>query len=318
MKIEDLSIDNIDLKDERFRISYYASLDKLVLSLTKIGLVNPLVITLRDRRYILVSGWKRIQACLKLSLSTIPVTIIDESDDLKVFKMVFYENFALREFSLMEKAEVLSKLKGFGEEVITLVNNYLPLLGIPPSLQYLESYLTYSQFDPELKRALQEREMTYASLQHLAEFTSRERKSLLPLLSPLGRNKRKEILEDLQEISQRDDCDVEDILALKEIKNVIDSGKLSLLQKADNVRILLRRKRYPTFFKYKDAFDSHLRKMHWPKGLSIDHSPYFEDEGISVNFDFTDKDEFIKKLSKLHEMASNQEFSYLLKPISDD
>lgn len=318
MKTENLSIDNIDLKDERFRISYYASFDKLILSLTKIGLVNPLVITLRDRRYILVSGWKRIQACLKLSLSTVPVTIIDESDDLKVFMMAFYENFALREFSIMEKAEVLSKMKGFGEEEMILINHYLPLLGIPPSLQYLESYLTYSQFEPELKRALQEREMTYASLQHLAEFIPRERKILLPLLSPLGRNKRKEILEDLQEISRRDDLDVEDILALKEIKNVIDSEKLSPLQKADKIRILLRRKRYPTFFEYKDAFDSHLRKMRWPKDLSINHSPYFEDEGISVNFEFTDKDDFVKKLSKLQEMASNQEFSNLFKPISDD
>jgi len=110
MKKEQFALKKISLEDERFRTSYHFSLEKLKLSIKEIGLLHPPLVTRRDNRFILVSGWKRVLACHELSLSSIPVYVIEEKDELQTFLIAFYENLAAREFGLLEKAEDSSDL----------------------------------------------------------------------------------------------------------------------------------------------------------------------------------------------------------------
>lgn len=313
-----MDLKDIDLKDERFRISYFFSLHKLSLSLKKIGLINPPIVTFRNNHHILVTGWKRVLACLEASFSPIPVFVVEDNDELKTFLLAFYENLAAREYSLLEKAEILKKLKNFGEKEEILVKQYLPLLDIPQTLHHLDIFLTFSQFELDLKKFIHEKKIPFASLERLAEFGTSERRALLPLLKPLGQNKQKEILEDILEIALKNAIPAEKVLNSEEILEVVHSEKLPSLQKADKVRLLLKRKRYPHLYAWKEAFESCLKKAGWPKGISISHSPFFEDEDVSVQFKFKNEKEFNTHLMKLQEMASKKEFSRLFHLQSDD
>jgi len=231
MKKKNLSLKEIFLEDERFRISYYFSLERLILSIQKVGLLNPPLVALRNKHFILVSGWKRALACIKLGLSSLPVFVIEEEDELKTFLAAFYENLATREFSLLEKSEILSRLKRFGENEKEIVQHYLPLLDIPSTLSHLESYLAFAKFESGVKRVIYEKNMPFSSVKLLAGYTPQERKSLLPLLLPSGQNRTKEILEDLKEISKRNDIPPKKILSSKEILDIMGSKKLSPLQR---------------------------------------------------------------------------------------
>ena len=318
MKKEPLSLNDISLEDERFRISCFFSIEKLLLSLKKVGLINPPLVTIRNNHYILVTGWKRVLACLEASFSSIPVFVIEEDDDLKAFLIAFYENLATRRYSLLEKAEILKKLKIFGEKEDDIVKHYLPLLDIPQTLRHLDIFLAFSQFGPDLKKFIHERNIPYSSLERLAEFSASERKALFPILQPLSQNKQKEILEDFREIAIKGDIPAEKVLKAEEIQEVINSENLSPLQKADKIRILLKRKKYPHLHSWKDAFDTSLKKMKWPKEIAIHHSPFFEDEALSVNFHFKNEKEFRSHLKKIQEVASKIEFSRLFKLHSDE
>lgn len=318
MKKKYLNLNDIYLKDERFRISYFFSIERLKLSLKKIGLINPPLVSLRNDHFILVSGWKRVLACSQISLSSFPVFVVDEGDDLKTFLIAFYENLATREFSLLEKAEILSKLKEFGEAERNILAYYTPLLNIPQTLYHLDMFMSFSQFEPELKRFIHEKQIRFASLEVLAGFNPSERKLLLPFLLPLGQNKQKEVLENLREISLRNDISIEKILNSEEILKVVESENLSPLQKANRIRLLLNRKRYPHLYSWKEAFDSSLKKVHWPKDIAINHSPFFEDEDVAIHFSFKNEIEFRNHLLKLQEVASKKEFSRLFKLPSDD
>jgi len=313
MKEKTLAIEEISLKDERFRISYYFSLEKLIHSLKEIGLIHPPLVNFRDQRFILVSGWKRVLACLELSLSPIEVLLTEEEDELQLFLRAFYENLVTREFSLVEKSEILHKLLRFGEKKQKIISQYLPLLNIPSATAYLDLFLAISQFEPELKKSIHEKNMPLASVQLLAEFIPEERRLILPLLLPLGQNKQKEILEDLQEISRKNDIPVKEILVTAEIQEILDSPKLSSLQKSERLRIALRKKKYPCYSSWKDSFDAFLRKVRWPKEIPIKPSPFFEDDTISVTLHFKNEEEFRANLSKLQEIASQEEFSKMFK-----
>jgi len=313
MKKKILSLEEIFLEDERFRVSYYFSLEKLILSLKRVGLLSRPLVAFRDKHFILVSGWKRVLACLQLPLSPLPVFVIEEDDELKTFLIAFYENLATREFSLLEKAEILSRLKKFGEDEKKIVRHYMPLINIPPTLSHFESFLAFSKFESEVKKIIHEKNMPFSSAKLLAEFTPQERKSLLPLLLPSGQNKMKEILEDLKEISKKDDIPAGKILSSREIMEIMTFERLSLLQKADKIRLLLKRKRFPTLSLWIESFDSLLKKINWPKNIIVKSSPFFEEENFSVNFSFGDRKEFKTNLLKLQELATKEEFSRIFK-----
>ena len=313
MKKVNLSLKEIFLEDERFRISYYFSLGELIFSLKKAGLINPPLVTFRDNHFILVSGWKRVLACLKIPLSPLPVFVIEEEDELKTFLMAFYENLATRKFSLLEKAEILSKLRKFGEDEKKIIRHYMPLLDIPATLSHLYSFLAFSQLESEVKKVIHEKKMSFSSMRLLAELAPKERRFLLPLLLPLGQNKMKEILEDLLEISKKNNIPAEKILSSKEILDVIGSERLSPLQKADKIRLLLKSKRYPTLSSWKESFDSFLKGLHLPNNIAVKPSPYFEEENFSVSFTFESREELKTNLLKLQELASKEEFSRIFK-----
>jgi len=313
MKKERIDLNEIFLKDERYRTSFHFSLEKLKLSLKETGLLHPPLVVFRSERFILVSGWKRILACAELSLSPIPVLITEEKDDLKTFLMAFYENLATREFSLLEKAEILTRLKRFGEDEKRITRDYMPLLDIPATLPNLDKYLAFSQFEPEVKKAVHEKNMSFSSVKPLVEFSSRERKQLLPLLLPLGQNKRRELLEDILEVSRKSDTAVHKILLSPEIKAVQESETLTPLQKADSIRLLSRKKRYPAFSSMQDSFESLLRKIDWPEEIAISPSPFFEEEDFTVRFTFRSEEQLKAGLLKLEELSARKDFSKIFK-----
>jgi len=313
MKREKLDIKEIFLKDERYRTSYHFSPEKLKLSLQETGLLHPPLVTLRDGRFILVSGWKRVLACSELSLSPIPILKTEEKDDLKTFLMAFYENLGTREFSLLEKAEILARLKRFGEDERRIIRHFMPLLDIPATLASLDTYLAFSQFEPELKKAVHERNMSFPSVKPLIEFSSRQRKQLLPLLLPLGQNKRRELLEDILEVSRKNDTPVHKILLSPEIQAVRESETLTSLQKADSIRLLLRKKRYPALSSMQDSFESLLRKIDWPEEIMISPSPFFEEEDFTVRLTFKNEEQLKAGLLKLEGLSARKDFSKIFK-----
>jgi ParB family chromosome partitioning protein len=313
MKNENLSPAEIYLKDERFRISYYFSTERMMNSLREIGLINPPLVTVRSGRFILVTGWKRVLACLKLSFPSIPVRISGEKDDLQNFLMAIHENLATRDFSLVEKSEIIRKLKTFGIKKSQIMRDYLPLLDIPAAFSFYEKYLALAELESDLKKVIHEKDIPFSVLQIFLELKPGTRKLVMPILLPLGQNKQKEILEDLQEISQRENIAAEEILKTVEILHIQSSDKLSPLQKADEIRVLLRKRRYPSFSTWKESFDLTLRKMRWPKEIALKHSPFFEDEDISVAFSFKNKKEFEESVSKLKQMASQKEFNKIFR-----
>jgi hypothetical protein len=155
--------------------------------------------------------------------------------------------------------------------------------------------------------------MPFSSVKLLVGFTPQERKLLLPLLLPSGQNKLKEILEDLKEISRRNDIAPKKILSSKEILEITGSEKLSPLQKIDRIRVILRKKRYPALSSRKESFDSLLNKLKLPEAVMVKPSPFFEEENFSVNFSFGNSEELKTNLLKLQELALKKEFSAIFK-----
>ncbi len=95
------------------------------------------------------------------------------------------------------------------------------------------------------KYILSQKKMALAVVELLVQFSPKERQLFFPLLVCLSRNKQKEILETAREISFKRDIPVSEIFSLEEIKVVSNSEDFSPIHKADRIRELLKKKRFP-------------------------------------------------------------------------
>jgi len=307
-----LDLHQLDLEDIRFRISEFFSSDRLALSIEKIGLIHPILVTRRAGRFVLVSGWKRMSACLKLGISRAPALILDEPDDLKAFLFAFYENLAGREFLLLEKAEIVSKLQAFGMPESRIMKDIFPLLQVPPTAFYLESFRSLSRLSLSAKKVISEKALPFPIARLLAEFKAEDLEEIIPVLLPLGQNKQKEVLEDLLEISRRGNIPPRQILEAPGIQAALHSSKWPPVQKSERVRLALRRERFPHLSAWEESFQAALRELGWPKGISLEPTPYFESDDLEVSFLFKDEKEFKARLRKLLEVSSRREFQKIL------
>ncbi|MGB3863506.1 MAG: ParB N-terminal domain-containing protein [Candidatus Aminicenantaceae bacterium] len=313
MRSEDIRLDTINIKDERFRISYYSDLFALIHSISEIGLIHPPVITYREGDAIIVTGWKRVLACQSLDLPSIPCFVFEGQDDFEAFRLGLEENLAFRPFTLLEKAQILSRLIQLGIPEKGVVKDHLFRLEIPQTLNHLDTYLRIAALDPETKAAIHSKNMVFPVVQLLTEYSEEERRLLLFFLHPLGQNKRRELLQNLLEIAKRDRIPIQNILTGEDVHGIASDQNLSPLQKAEEIRNLIQRKRYPTLSTWKDMFKSHKKDLEWPNDIKIEPSPFFEGEEFTVHFTFKDLDEYRKKLTKLNQMASDEKISRLLK-----
>jgi len=318
MKIKEIRIDQLDFTDERFRTSYFFSIDRFIRSIEDIGLINPPVVTERNGRLLIVAGWKRMLTCKKMSLSRVPALLLEEDNDLKAFRISILENVTVRNFSLLEKAEIIRRLIDFGESEKTIIKTYFPLLAVPQAHDYLRFFMEVSRLDPEEKGSIHKNNVSLVALQRLVEFARDERKALLPLLFPLGQNKQKELLEVIHELCLKGGLTVGQILEEEEFKTVLQSKHLTPLQISDKIRLLLKKKRFPLLSARQDAFVAAKRKMAWPRDIKISPTPFFEDEKLFVEFSFQSKKEYLDRLDSLRAAASLEEFIKLFGTHEDD
>lgn len=314
MKLADVRLDSINTSDERFRISYYFDLSPFTHSIAKIGLIHPPVITYREGDALIVTGWKRILACQSLGLSSIPCLVFEGEDDLETFRLGLEDNLSFRPFTLLEKAHTLHRLVQWGVPLTTIVKEHLPLLKIPQTPNHLEVYLRIAALDPETKKVVHSKNIGYPIAQLLTEYGEEDRRLLVPFLLLLGQNKQKELLQNLLEISRRDQIPVHNILTSGDVQRTAANQNLSTVQKAEKIRDLIRRRRYPTLSSWEDSFKARKKDLDWPDDIKIEPSPFFEGEEFTAQFTFKDLEEYKTKLAKLNELASDTKISRLLKP----
>jgi hypothetical protein len=278
MKFLEVALGDIDFQDERFRYSYFYDLAKLRLSIEKIGLINPLVVVKRNKlKYVLVSGWKRVLACRELSTTPIPVNVIEEQDDFRVFLFSLYENWTIRNFSILEKAEILFKLKNFLRDERKIVKDYFALLDIPANLSYFDLYHKIALLDPHWKKIILDKKIPLSSVQILCEFTSEDRDMLIPIVLPLNLNKLKQLSEDLYELSKKTGDSPKIILSSSEILAISQNNDLSSMQKAEKIRSVIRALRYPNLSSWKKDFERSVKKALLSKDVAFNAESFFED-----------------------------------------
>jgi hypothetical protein len=160
--------------------------------------------------------------------------------------------------------------------------------------------------------------MSLTVIEHLIQFSPKERKIVFPMLVFLNQNKQKELLELTKEISLKTKLTVQEIFNSEDIEEVMLSENLSSIQIADTVRLLLKKKRFPLLSAREKSFKSAKKKLGWPKDIDLSPTPYYEDNKAHIKFSFSGTRDYLKKIASLRHMAEKNEFIDLLETFTDE
>lgn len=120
---------------------------ELAQSIKKHGLINPIVVSRDDDKYIIIAGERRYRACKLLNLEKIPVSIMDLSKRQQ-FEMAVSENIHREDLNPVEEAIAYQSLiETYGEtheqvaeslgKSRAYITNSLRLLNLDPEIQHL-------------------------------------------------------------------------------------------------------------------------------------------------------------------------------------
>lgn len=303
-----ISVASIDLQDRKFKIRVDTEAEELNKSVEKTGLINfpYLMFSGVESKYRIVCGFRRIKAVLELGLKEITANIIDDgSNEKELFLLALHDNLAGLPLNLVEKATaVKSLLNYFGEEEV--IKKYLPLLGLPPVFGCLEELLIIEGLDSEIKQGIVNGTVAKKNGLRLSELGS-DGLLLYRLFMEvnLSTSKQAEIIESCCDISKRDQLLISEIIGEKEITEALSRDELTLSQKGDRIRLILRKKRFPVLTGLEDRFLNLKKKLGLPKNIRFESPPSFEGDVYSLQINFRNFEELKSSADRVKLLSEN-------------
>jgi hypothetical protein len=306
-----LQLSELDENPGPYCMSFGFDLAPLIQSIKEVGLINPpLILRNREGRAEVVAGYRRILALKSLQREEIRCMDLTSAglDPLKLLLLNLYDNLATREFNEVEKAMILKRLiPHISKEKI--VERYMALLNLPSREEILDFYLRLEGLAPAIRHSLVERRVSIQAIKPLMEMDCDSRSGIFGCISKLQLNFNQQIqfIDYITDISIKEQKEIKEILKEDLISGLLDNEKLNNPQKARRLLGLLKSLRFPALTRSEEAFRKKISTLNLPKGLRIDHPPFFEGEGYTLEIRFKEGRELREKinaLSRLQDLES--------------
>jgi len=293
---------DIDASDELYRISVEPADDFLRTSVAAHGLFQPLLVeSLEGTKYRLVNGFRRFQVVCSLHWPVVP-----PPTQVSLFERSLQERLSsAKPLNPLEIATVLFKLsRQIALSLETIVESYLPLLGLGHNRKWIDRYLPLVDLDQRCKLAAAQDRLSLDILFDLPQWSLPDRHLLLDLfqLLHLGKNQQKEMVQLLQDLCRLRSLALGDLLQQPPLPSILGSSKLTTTQKAERCKGELLRWRYPRYQATQQAFADLLKTAHLAPNLRLLPPPYFNSDEYSLSFIFKSKEEYQQQVRELQRL----------------
>jgi hypothetical protein len=308
MILKNLSIQDIEIANEEFRISETLDNPAIASSIQEIGQLNPVILLRRGPSYIIVCGFRRIHALRHLGQSAVWARVLSSEDEqLKhPLMLALLDNLSHRQLDPLEKARVIHKLQALC--VISreqLIHTYLPLLGLSPHQTVLDNYHALHAIHAGLRRSFVEGTLTLSSIETLARLSIEEQAAIALLMARirLSASLQKKVWGLLEDLSGINGSRFDAPLGSQEIQSLLADSLLSSFQKGERLCETLYRMRNPRLSLAKERFLVRKNLLGLPGCIRISAHPFFETEDIRVEFDVSNAVRF-RELAGILQQAS--------------
>ena len=245
--VSDIAANNL-----AFVVTFRPQMQRLLESVARAGVLTPLQLrqTAEPAALQLLAGFKRLLAARQTGQATVPALIheANELSDEQAFLLAVHDNLPCRSFNAVEKGRILRRLQDdfrYPDEV--LIQEFCPVLDLPPRADVLRGYCTLATLDESLQAATVDYSLPVDVALWVGGLDPADRQAVLPLFTTLqlGSNRAQECAACIDEVCQRDACTAAALFERLGIVALLADPQRSGPQKREAARHALRRARYP-------------------------------------------------------------------------
>ncbi|HHD63359.1 MAG TPA: hypothetical protein ENK96_03120 [Desulfobulbaceae bacterium] len=291
-----LSSRKIDSSDSTYRLRPESDQEitpSLTESIEKVGILHPPLLVKKKFRYIILSGRKRIQAVNKHGIENIPCFILDEKTGPSIkWQLLLSHALIGSTLSIIEQANFFFKAESQLTEQQTL--SLLPLLGIKPHAYKLKKFAMYRKLDQTTIDALHSGHIQEKTGSKLSKLSSEDQQTVVHLINhfKLSGSKQKKLITFVIDLIMRTKRPLKTIMS--EWEKQQDIGQDNRPQQAMACLHWLEGQCFPKRNAAEQEFQRFHHGLQLPENMILQHTPSFEDNGLTLSISFTDQSAFLK------------------------
>jgi len=314
--LQEIPLNLVDREDHTFVFSPPGDLARVQASLREVGMLNPpWVRCVKGDRFQVVTGCKRLLAAAQLGWERVTAQVLPAATpETHCLLIHLHDNALSRGFCPLEQALLAARLQQHWDRQ-TVIQKFLPCLGLAPSLTLLERLLALASLEEPWQQFAARGRLSLPAAGLLASWKPQDRGAVAPFLEelPLSQSKQEEFLQGLDLLARREGVPPAEILSREEFRQYLLGEAGTPAAKAAALRLLLQRLVSPRFTAASEGFQTGLQRLglrQHPR-LRLQPPPAFEGPDFHLEVKFRDAAELQELLQDLLRLARDQEFSDL-------
>jgi ParB family chromosome partitioning protein len=259
-------------------------------NLRRFGFIQPLPVWQQTGHYLLLAGYPFLRAIRSLALSRVPCLILPpETAPLTLYLLQIQHGLSALPTSPILQAHLLQQARqNLSQEEVLLL---LAAMGHKPHHAKLKELTGLLQLDPLAVRALHHGVLSPKSGKQLALLSQEDQRPLVELVRTYrpGGSKQQKLVEWVIELSLRHHRPVRDILQ-PWLTGRQAPDPSNIPQQLQKLLLALQEQYAPEKSGAEKTFQRQVHELQPPEGVSIEHSPAFEDDSVEVRLRFSDLD----------------------------
>lgn len=298
-----------DLQDSRPYGSRYAYTDSsLGESVKAMGVLMPIIVT-RGPAHKVIAGYRRLEAARACGQTAIAALVLKEDlSDKDSFRLALVSNWREAR-SELDNARALGQARTLGFSAEEILNEILPLLGLPSERHWLTELEALSSLSLDLLEDLYQARLPMRGAAGLARLDAAGQKIFSERLAGplrLTSSQLMKTLEWLLDLMRSSQMPLPQVLEKPELKAVLEEKHSDIRQKTDLFFKRLREARFPRLAACEKNFEVQARAVEKGEtGFKIEAPPYFEEPGIFLRLKARDPESLDRLLNTLAEKRSS-------------
>ena len=275
--LQTVSLDRIETADRTFQIT--TSIDKPDLKpfIGSAGLLQPPLLLPKEDKWIVVCGFRRIEACNDLKIRQIPAWILaadhSRNDNIRI---AIADNASQRSLNVVEQARALGLICSTADRVQSL--EMAAAFGLPASRKTMNRIMPVAQMSQPLQEGLLTGQIALpVALQiHRMGGDDAQELSTFFLSIHTGLNVQRELMDRIIDICRRDRISIAELIHAKAIAAILKDTDAPMPQRVQQLRGHLKEQRYPELSKTENRYQDLVKSLRLNSRLQLQPPPFFE------------------------------------------
>lgn len=309
-------IERIDRTDTLTDFSLSETPEALSASIDAIGILHPLVLHRAKGGLHVTCGHRRLEAAYRLGLKEVPARVFSPAaDDETRLALNLIENSSHRTFGDVEKGRILRRLEQAGVSEESLIEKYMPFLGLERSKKYCRDFLAVGDFSPEAQSLLHALNLPLRVFSLLYRWDEDARRAAWRLLDALrpGVNKARELLTLADECALMENVSPGEILDRREIASHLADSALAPTEQYEAILRRLNGWRFPALTQVRRQVALALDGLKLDPATRVRVQDSFEGDEIHVEMKFRDREGWDRQVKKLSEASRSTALDELIR-----